>query len=69
MKYKDISVYVCDTQPNAAAAQLALQGLGFNVITVDEITGYVQYDAETFRGGGKNDTPLSASYVVIGKKT
>lgn len=69
MIYKDISVYVCDTQVNAAAAKLALQGLGFNLITVDEVTGFVQSDAETFGGGGKKDMPPSAKYVVIGKRT
>ena len=69
MVFTDISVYVCDTAVNAAAAAQALQGMGFDVITVDQITGYMYYDAETFGGGGKKDTPNAANYVVIGKKT
>ena len=69
MKYQDISVYACDTLANAEAARLVLVGLHFDVITVDEVTGFVQYDAETFGGGGKKDMPPSANYVVIGKRT
>lgn len=68
MIYTTINIYPCDTKANAKAAQLVLEGLLFDEITVDEVTGLVEYDADNYGGGGKKDTPGAANYVVIGKK-
>lgn len=68
MKYTTINIYPCDTEVNAEAARLVLEGLHFDEITVDEVTGLVEYDADKYGGGGKKDTPGAANYVVIGKK-
>jgi hypothetical protein len=68
-QFANANVYYCDTKVNADAAVTLLKKLGYleSQITVDEITGVAEYDGKRFGGGGTDDKPPNANFLVVAK--